>query len=123
MKKVIFAEITIPVSRETIENLLVSAFEGGSNYWYDDLEPLKKTSKRREASDRFYSDIMTNGFRLKDKETGKVLTRGPGSLSLGLQVMAKSQPRHFVDVTGETGDATTGDVFLQCCVFGEVIYG
>jgi hypothetical protein len=30
---------------------------------------------------------------------------------------------HFGDMIGETGDATTGDVFLQCCLLGEVVYG
>jgi len=38
-------------------------------------------------------------------------------------VMAKKEPRHFADFLKEDYDETTGDVFLQCCLFGEVIYG
>jgi hypothetical protein len=32
-------------------------------------------------------------------------------------------PRHFADVLNENDDAGTGDVFLQCCLFGEIIFG
>ncbi len=41
----------------------------------------------------------------------------------GVKIMAEKYPRHFGDWIGENDDATTGDVFLQCCLFGEVIYG
>lgn len=41
----------------------------------------------------------------------------------GLQVMATECPRHFANLVNEDDDAETADVFVQCCVFGEVIYG
>ena len=41
----------------------------------------------------------------------------------GLTVMAKKERKHFVDFLNEDYDETTADVFLQCCLFGEVIYG
>ena len=44
-------------------------------------------------------------------------------LIAGLQVMASKYPRHFADVLNENDDAGTGDVFLQCCLFGEIIFG
>jgi hypothetical protein len=37
--------------------------------------------------------------------------------------MAADYPRHFADLVNENDDADTGDAFVQCCVFGEVIYG
>jgi hypothetical protein len=36
--------------------------------------------------------------------------------------MAVECPRHFADFLNEKADAVTGDAFLQCCLFGEVIY-
>lgn len=45
------------------------------------------------------------------------------SIKKGLQVMADKFPKHFADVTNDNADATTGDVFLQCALFGDVIYG
>lgn len=41
----------------------------------------------------------------------------------GVQVMARAYPRHFRDFMEENDDASTADVFLQCVVFGKVIYG
>jgi hypothetical protein len=40
-----------------------------------------------------------------------------------LALMAEKEPRHFGDFMGENDDATTSDVFLQLCLFGEVVYG
>ena len=32
-------------------------------------------------------------------------------------------PRHLADFMSESDDASTGDVFLQLCIFGSVVYG
>jgi len=45
------------------------------------------------------------------------------SIRKGLNVMASNYPRHFADFLNEAADAITADVFLQCCLFGELIYG
>lgn len=41
----------------------------------------------------------------------------------GLQVMANTCPHHFGDWMQENDDAVTGSVFVQCAVFGEVMFG
>lgn len=45
------------------------------------------------------------------------------TITKGLQVMATKFPKHFADIVAETDDASTADVFLQCMVFGDVLYG
>jgi len=45
------------------------------------------------------------------------------AIQRGVKIMAEKYPRHFGDWIAENDDATTGDVFLQCCLFGEVVYG
>ena len=45
------------------------------------------------------------------------------AIERGVKVMAEDYSRHFGDWLGENDDAITGDVFLQCCLFGKVIYG
>jgi hypothetical protein len=37
--------------------------------------------------------------------------------------MVEKYPRHYADFKDGDEDASTGDVFLQCCIFGEVVYG
>jgi hypothetical protein len=41
----------------------------------------------------------------------------------GMDVMQEKYPQHWADIINESDDANTADVFLQCVVFGEVIYG
>lgn len=45
------------------------------------------------------------------------------SIEKGLQVMADKYPRHFNDIITENDDAETADVFVQCAVLGEVVFG
>jgi len=45
------------------------------------------------------------------------------SIGDGLNVMAMNYPRHFADFLNEAADAITADAFLQCCLFGALIYG
>lgn len=41
----------------------------------------------------------------------------------GLELMRDLYPRHWADLVEEDDDLTTGDVWLQLTVFGELIYG
>lgn len=58
-----------------------------------------------------------------ERETGERWQVNDERLRRGLEVMAKIAPHHFGDFLAGHEDATTGDVFLQCCTFGEVKYG
>lgn len=58
---------------------------------------------------------------------GEATTRKPLLLNLktiqrGLEVMAKKYPHHFNNLS-ENQDGITADVFVQCCVFGDTVYG
>lgn len=54
------------------------------------------------------------------------------SIKQGLRIMATGGPdgktwgvksQHFADWLNENDDATTADVFIQCCVLGDIVYG
>ena len=45
------------------------------------------------------------------------------ALVRGWKVMQADYPRHYKDAIEENDDAITGDVYLQCCLFGKVIFG
>jgi hypothetical protein len=40
-------------------------------------------------------------------------------IKAGLKIMAKKYPRYFADIVNGDADEETGDVFLQCCLFGK----
>lgn len=145
-------DVTQRVTRSQVANLLCSAFEGGSNYWYEItkfIEPPKRVWSSDVASCcdgdghitytafgtcainyTWYSPIDTplnpGGALIivsLEIDGAKSWRLDEAAIVKGLGIMAKDHPRHFGYVTSENADATTGDVFLQCCLFGKVIYG
>ena len=138
--------------RETIENLLVSAFEGGSNYWYmitgytypkgktrKTMEAEKAQSAKDDFDKEFFPHIDTvlfgGGIKVHDTESANkgTVTLTYDKCVKALKLMAEcagmppekrhTHPRHWEDVLNENTDADTGDVFLQLALWGEVIYG
>jgi hypothetical protein len=129
---------TINIDNEKIKGILCCAFEGGSNYWaqIDDYEIVKgstyedfRKDGKFQNKDNYWhpSQIvpLTEGCSVivKDQEEGKVYKLNLGAIHKGIEVMAAKYPRHFGDFLSENSDSTTGDVFLQCCLLGEVVYG
>jgi hypothetical protein len=117
-------QTSIPLQR--LSDLLCSAIEGGSNYWIEYWERHNATRKQAE----FLSDVpFVEGawLELKDNDDttsgGGVFKINMETLSKGLQIFSDKYPKHFSDFINENDDAITADVFLQCCCFGEAIYG
>jgi hypothetical protein len=133
----VVTEISVKVSitKRRIADMLCCAFEGGSNYWYwiDKFIKPPKLEWQGDPEQVFQHldyPLNTGGaLIISDKgsdepvKSKKTYRLDLESITKGIQVMAEKEPRHFADFLGEDDDATTGDVFLQCCLFGEVIYG
>lgn len=145
-------EVKMEIPDERIQDLLCNALEGGSNYWYR-IEKynypkkcphcnlvslnytrcpkcntlLVQTTKEDLGIEFEHIELpFKGGFitfsDLEDEEAEhKNLTIE--AIQRGVKIMAEKYPRHFGDWIKENDDAITGDVFLQCCLFGEVIYG
>jgi hypothetical protein len=135
--------LTKDIEDKCILNLLCCAFEGGSNYWYliEKVNyPPGMTNKdyaeggKAQRPDEYWhwSQLvpMAEGGSLvvgdKHEQGSKKRNKGTldrASIKKGLQVMAEKYPKHFANVVAETEDGDTGDVFLQCCLFGELVFG
>lgn len=133
-------KITQEIDDNMIIGLLCSAFEGGSNYWYfiertelagDLKEEDFHEGGKMQLPDQYWhwAELipLVPGCALiiTDKESdGKEEYRlDRAALERGLQVMSDKYPHHFGDFMSENDDAITADVYLQCCLFGEAIYG
>jgi len=121
--------VIVDVPEDTIDSLLTSAFEGGSNYWYR-VEKKISGKEDKAAGCQYLGDYVLKGHGLiisdfygaeKGDRVEKTLDRE--AVCRGLKIMADKYPHHFKDMMNDDGDATTGDVFLQCCLYGEIIYG
>lgn len=121
--------ITVPVEFEDqrVTDLLTSALEGGSNYWYCIVKSKSHLVGREFIVDEpQYGGVLV--ITLFDSHHGPINGSDRWYLDWkacerGLVVMAQKYPQHFANFVAENDDAETGDVFLQCACFGELIFG
>jgi hypothetical protein len=128
------------VKFKRLTDLLVNAFEGGSNYWYMitgyelrnglTIEDFREGGSVQPRDDYYHwSQLIpsTKGCALfvgtKEDDFKFPICLNRRSMRAGAQIMAEKYPRHWANLIEENDDAETGDVFLQCCLFGELIYG
>lgn len=119
--------VTLAVDSERINDLLTSALEGGSNYWY-----LLDTDKSSLNGEEFWGDAPMHGghlhIELADPDEGPINNRTEWTVDRdacerAIRIMAEKFPRHFTNWYNENDDAETGDVFLQLACFGDIIFG
>lgn len=129
-------KVEVEIKRETIQNLISCALQG-AHYWASHYEfnSLDWTKEANELVDKLCSGSIYNvaetaptvdGAFIKvfdGEDDDKEYVLGTLAIQNGLNAMSRVSRRHFADVLRNQIDAITGDVFLQCCLFGEVVYG
>ena len=117
----------VTVTSENISGLLCCAFEGGSNYWFGDLHVAKYPEGTSAVDYKWWHleiPLVKGGaLGLEDVEEGKQHKLTLAKIKKGLRIMADKYPWHWQNFRSDNADADTGDAFLQCCIFGDVIYG
>ena len=114
-----------PLHWDRVQDLLVSAFEGGSNYWYYGLRVKALPEGYEEKPQHWHAEVPCQPggeVSFRDMDGGRH-TLSMETLERGIRTMRSRYDRHYRNVLSENEDAETGDVFLQCCVFGGVVYG
>lgn len=126
----VIAEITVPLER--ITNCLIGALEGGSTHWLRavgyTVVPAGEYEKPPYSDPHFWNDGGYMNVHYDDPEgeegNGDACKNiGLPELKAGLAVMAAKHGRHFGDLIAENDDAITHDVFIQCALMGDVVYG
>ena len=109
---------------EIMSNLLCSAFEGGSNYWCTVKDLVYPEGKTKKDFTYIY-ELPFHGGAVKIKADGEkgIFTLDRKALEKGWLTMRDEISQHWADAISEMGDATTGDVFLQACLFGKIVFG
>ncbi len=125
--------VTSTISRSRIADLLISALEGGSNYWYYlrryemaaslDIGEFAHGHITIPLTKGCTAVIIVKEECVGDVNAGREFRLNLDSVAKGAQIMSEKYPRHWGDFLSENDDAETGDVFLQCCLFGDIIYG
>lgn len=128
-------KITKTIPRHILEDIFVTAIEGGSNYWYflpdESIEAIRKAVPQQE--DPYLSTailkavldhdvkVAINDAENEDNVVG-VITRS--TMQGRLQLLADSNESYALEAhLREQGDAGTADVVFQYIAMGEVVYG
>ena len=127
-------ELKRTVDRDVLENIFITAIEGGSNYWYflsDEAMAIIRSYVPKDE-DPYLSTAI-----LKAIERGAVIPINDaeneedvvGQLSMDL-IATRLQKLHdsddawaLDDEMNEKGDASSSDVVFQYLAMGEVVYG
>jgi hypothetical protein len=139
----IFATVKTEISEQRVSDLLCGALDpgcGGSLYWAGTQGYEYPAGKTKDDFEYRCMEVVLAGgkhifFDADEDESNKIysaskkekwtLTRE--KLIKGLSVMASlkagSGGHHWPNFVAENDDAETADVYLQCCLFGEIIYG
>ena len=131
-------DVKISIPDDKIRGLLCCALEGGSNYWYQIVgEELRDglTHKDFQEGGSQTGETYWHPSQLIPFVEGCSVVFSTGddpdsrykldkaAIEKGLALMQQKYTRHWGDFMAENDDATTGDVFLQLCLFGSVVYG
>lgn len=125
--------ISKTIDREILENIFVTAIEGGSNYWYDipDSEYdkiMEATTKGKSFSERLFEAVYDKGidvdiYDLEEPED-KLGTLSKNTLQDRLQALTESPHNWALDrEIEENGDAETSDVVFQYLVMQDIVFG
>jgi hypothetical protein len=126
-----FIVIKTIISREVLENIFVTAIEGGSNYWYyipeSEVEKIEDDANGiwgKSFSERLFEVVYDKGIDIDiyDIENPDDIL---GTLSRStMEERLNACPSWALRLEmEEQGDANSSDVVFQCLTMGEVIFG
>jgi hypothetical protein len=122
-------KIAIEIEDQKIKDQIITALEGGSNYWYylKDLSMLPAKKEGEALSERIARAVMDEDISVPvydiEDEDECLGFLNKGNIQRGLTIMAGEYPQTTKDIIMEQGDATTADVFFQHAVMGEMVFG
>jgi hypothetical protein len=119
---------------EHFDNVIITALEGGSNYWYqlftDDYrdQMVPRTEKRPAFSERISESLyLKSDFKLPvyDVESPDDLlgTVTQQSMFKAFELVEKQYPEVYERIMGEGSDASDADIVFQLATMEKVVFG
>lgn len=121
--------VTMQIDPQRLNDILVGAVEGGSNYWAgfrviegkgDDYTAVLVTEYDTKLLDKDGKVVKDTDLALGVERLSACATRGC-KYENGEQFEMAAQ--HLADFMSGNDDAITADVILQMTLFNEVVYG
>jgi hypothetical protein len=127
--------------KQLLKDLLITAIEGGSDYWMlinpIDWQKVKATIKFIEDEEEFsnlsfaekiWEAMVFNGedwsIRIHDEENYDYLGKlSIDSMHKAMGIMKRDYTWHYDNAINDNWDAETADAFIQLAVMGDIVYG
>ena len=125
-------QIEYTITEDMIENVIVSALEGGSNYWYfvdvEDFEQDLPPKNGKALTERISEAVFKNpSFKMPvydvEDEEDILGYLSQKNLRRGMELCAKDYPEVFKRLINDEIDAEDADVIFQLTVMGEITFG
>lgn len=128
-------KLEIELSREVLEDIFVTAIEGGSNYWYflskDAVKRIRQAVSREQVpylSIAMLNAVLDHGVAVPindvENEEDIVGWISIETMQQRLQDLYNSENRWAIERhINEEGDADSADVVFQYMTMGEAVYG
>jgi hypothetical protein len=128
-------EVSLTISRDTLENIFITALEGGSNYWYFLPNKTVKLVRRlvpKENDECLSTAIFKAVFDLDatlsvhdlenpDEEIG-LLRAETMAKRIGELLKDESYRKALLAEMNGDGDVNTSDIVFQYITIGEVMF-
>jgi hypothetical protein len=121
------------IKMDRLHDLLCTALEGGVGYWCQITKYNPAEGKTKKDYQYPHLDIIFDGGSITVRDC---ISEGEGcdpefepkdvtleDLKKGLTIMAEKYDWHFNNFINDNDDAETGDVFFQCAVMGDIVFG
>jgi len=115
-------EKTIEFTNENINDLMVTALEGGINYWCDKVVII---SEPEDAKINYASDIISAGgtLELHDAESNDRWELTLEKILKGIKWYCEKNGITDADDLIDDHDADTADSIIQYALFDEIVFG
>jgi hypothetical protein len=124
--------INMPVAYEMIKNVIVTAIEGGSNYWYKipdhSYDVIKSIEPDQPISVGLARAVMIHNIDIdiediENDETVGTLSYNKIKERLKVAYEDEDVMRNLMAFISDDYDADNADVVFQYLVMGEIVYG
>lgn len=121
---------TISIPENVIDDVITTALEGGSNYWYFIDQEKVTTPDNFKRNEKIHYEILDKVYQggtlqIFDAENTneKLGELSVESIQKGLNLLADKSTKVLYNIVDECYDAGDADVFFQLAVLGEITFG
>ena len=111
-------KVALSVTHQELADVIISGVEGGISYW------ARVKDYRWDCTPSMTHVVLQEDFPAEECVLSGWHMLGIKDIARGMSIAAEKYPHVMAQwLRDRNGDAGTSDVFIQCALFGEAVYG